>query len=173
MRSSGLDVNPEDAPGPPGQIRRARPDEAEHLTALGLRSKAHWGYDAAFMAACVPVLTVHPERMTTPGDHIFVAEDAHRSVVGFAALRLDGGDSHDAELTDLFVEPSAIGRGYGRRLWQHTMAVARSLGVQQVRIESDPFAEQFYLRQGAVKIGEAPSTAIPGRTLPLLRCTLA
>ena len=32
-------------------IRRARPDEADALTALATRAKAHWGYDAEFMAA--------------------------------------------------------------------------------------------------------------------------
>jgi hypothetical protein len=31
-------------------IRPARPDEAEALTALFYRSKAHWGYDDDFMA---------------------------------------------------------------------------------------------------------------------------
>jgi hypothetical protein len=35
-------------------------------------------------------------------------------------------------------------------------------------ILSDPFAEAFYARLGAVRIGEGPSDAIPGRLLPLL-----
>jgi hypothetical protein len=33
-------------------IRPAQADEVEALTALALRSKAHWGYDDAFMEAC-------------------------------------------------------------------------------------------------------------------------
>ncbi|MEE8545291.1 MAG: hypothetical protein V3T29_05715 [Alphaproteobacteria bacterium] len=41
-------------------IRPARPGEAAALTDLALRSKAHWGYDAAFMAACRAELTVTP-----------------------------------------------------------------------------------------------------------------
>ena len=127
-------------------VRRARPDEATHLTALALRSKAYWGYDADFMAACVPSLTVRSERIAAPGEHVFVAEDASGTVVG---------------------------QGYGHRLWQHTIGVARALGVRRVRIESDPFAEPFYLRQGAERVGEAPSGAIPGRVIPLLRFTLA
>jgi GNAT superfamily N-acetyltransferase len=154
-------------------VRRARPDEAAHLTALALRSKAYWGYDADFMAACVPSLTISSERIATPDEHVLVAEDAEGTVVGFAALRPDHPDSRAAELTDLFVEPAAIGRGYGWRLWQQTIELARSLGVQQLRIEADPFAEPFYLRQGAERIGEVPSVAIPGRALPLLRFTLA
>ena len=46
------------------RIRLARPDEADHLTALATRSKAYWGYDASFMEACVPALTISPERLT-------------------------------------------------------------------------------------------------------------
>jgi GNAT superfamily N-acetyltransferase len=153
------------------RIRRARPDEVDHLSALALRAKAHWGYDAAFMAACIPALTVSVEQVTAPDRHLLVAEDESGIVVGFAALRLDTA-SGTAELTDLFVEPRAIGQGYGWRLWQHTMMLARSLGVRAVRIESDPYAEPFYLRQGAVRIGETPSSVIPGRALPLLRVDL-
>lgn len=35
-------------------IRRARAGEAEALHALAVRSKAVWGYDAAFMALAAP-----------------------------------------------------------------------------------------------------------------------
>ena len=156
----------------PSTVRRARPDEAAHLTALALRSKAFWGYDAAFMAACVPSLTISAERIAAPGEHVFVAEDAGGTIVGFAALRPDTPGGRDAELVDLFIEPGVIGRGYGRRLWQHTIEAARALGVRRVRIASDPFAESFYLRQGAERVGEVPSDAIPGRVLPLLRFTI-
>ena len=44
---------------------------------------------------------------------------------------------------------------------------AAALGVTALSIESDPHAEGFYLRLGARRIGEVPST-LPGRVLPLL-----
>lgn len=44
-------------------IRDARPDEAGELTELALRSKAHWGYDEAFMASCREELTVRPSEV--------------------------------------------------------------------------------------------------------------
>ena len=172
MRHSKPDSHPGDTPRDEARIRRARPDEAVQLTALSLRSKAYWGYDAVFMAACVPSLTVTSQRLAAPGEHVFVAEDVGGTIVGYAALRPDAPDGRDAELTDLFVEPDVIGQGYGKRLWQHTIGVARSLGVQRVRIEADPFAEPFYLHLGAERVGEAPSGAIPGRLIPLLRFTL-
>jgi GNAT superfamily N-acetyltransferase len=151
-------------------VRGARPDEAAHLTALGLRSKAYWGYDAAFMAACVPSLTVTQQQIAASDERYFVAEDAGGTVQGYAALRVR---LDDAELTSLFVEPDAIGQGYGKALWDHTVEVARSVGATRMQILADPFAEAFYLRQGARRIGEAPSDAIPGRTLPHLTFTIA
>jgi ribosomal protein S18 acetylase RimI-like enzyme len=132
------------------------------LTAIALRSKASWGYDADFMAACVPGLTVSPERIAR-GVYFVIEEDDR--IAGFASLLVDGDE---AELTNLFVEPWALRQGYGQRLWQHAITVAQSLGVTRVRIESDPYAEGFYKAMGAERIGDAPSDAIPGRMLPLL-----
>ena len=39
-------------------VRPARAGEAAALTALCVRSKAHWGYDATFMRLCQASLTV-------------------------------------------------------------------------------------------------------------------
>ena len=143
-------------------IRPAHPAEAELLTSIALRSKAHWGYDPGFMQACVPALTLTPARIQA--EPLFVLEEDGR-VLGFGGLRVEGDA---AELTQLFVEPDAIGRGYGRRLWCHAVALACVLGARRLRIESDPFAEAFYRAMGAERIGQAASEAIPGRMLPLL-----
>ena len=40
-------------------VRLATRGEATSLTALCLRSKAHWGYDAEFMRLSTPHITVH------------------------------------------------------------------------------------------------------------------
>ena len=143
-------------------IRPAHPQETELLTGIALRSKAHWGYDPAFMRACVPVLTLTPARLLA--ERCFVAEEGGR-VIGFGGLRTVGDE---AELTNLFVEPDAIGRGYGRCLWRHAVALACALGARRMRIEADPFAEPFYRAMGAARIGDAASEAIPGRMIPLL-----
>src|SRR5439155_15042308 len=75
---------------PTATIRRASPAEAAQLSALALRSKAHWGYDSAFLEACVVPLTVSPERInTTP---VYVAE-ANQRVVGFYGLGQVGDDA--------------------------------------------------------------------------------
>jgi GNAT superfamily N-acetyltransferase len=159
-------VDAEAASGSSAGIRRALPTEAAELTALALRSKAHWGYDAAFMAACVVPLTIAAERIAA--EPFFVLEEDGR-IWGYYGLRVSG---EEAELTNLFVEPEAIGRGCGKRLWAHAIEVARAAGCRRLRIESDPFAEPFYRAMGAERIGEAPSEAVPGRMIPLLTYVL-
>jgi GNAT superfamily N-acetyltransferase len=148
------------------KLRPGRPSEAAVLTGLALRSKAHWGYDEAFMAACRDELTVGPgdmrDRRTT------VAEEDGR-VLGFTAL---SGEPPEGALAMMFVEPGAIGRGVGRFLFEHTMGHARRLGFEALTIDADPNAEPFYTAMGAVRIGATPSGSVPGRELPLLRIAL-
>jgi GNAT superfamily N-acetyltransferase len=143
-------------------IRPARVDECDALTELALRSKAHWGYDDAFMAACRDELTMQPSSIP----RIDVAEDDGGRVVGM--VRLEPG-----VLEDLFVDPDAIGTGVGRLLIEHVCARARAEGMTELSIDADPNAEPFYVAMGAVRVGESPSQSIPGRMLPQLVLRLA
>ncbi|HYG83088.1 MAG TPA: GNAT family N-acetyltransferase [Pyrinomonadaceae bacterium] len=149
------------------RIRPARAGEAGLLSDLALRSKAHWGYDADFLEACREELTVSADYIR--GAPVFVLEEDGR-VVGFYGLR-EQGDG--LELLYLFVEPAAIGGGHGKKLWAHAVETAARLGFQKISIESDPYAEAFYLAMGARRVGEVSSTLRPGRKLPLLGFSLA
>ena len=140
-------------------VRPAGPAEAEVLTELVMRSKAHWGYSEEFMESCRVELTIHadevvPARMT-------VAEAAGR-VVAVATLE---GEPPEAELGSLFVDPDMIGKGVGRRLLQHMLEIARGMGVRTVVLDADPNAEPFYEAMGFIRVGVVPSGSIPGRTL--------
>jgi GNAT superfamily N-acetyltransferase len=72
----------------------------------------------------------------------------------------------------LFIEPDDIGKGYGQRLWDYAVSVARDLGFQRIVLVSDPYAEPFYARQGAVRIGEKTSAIREGRVLPVMEYQL-
>ena len=148
-------------------IRLARPSEAGVLSELALRSKGHWGYDATFLAACHDDLTLSPEDIATT---VVYVQDEGDGALGYYRLLLQ--DDSVAELDALFVEPTAIGQGVGRRLWQHAVATARELECTEIVLQSDPQAEGFYLAMGAQRAGESESTVIPGRMLPLLRFRL-
>jgi GNAT superfamily N-acetyltransferase len=145
------------------RIRQARPDEAEALSALALRSKGYWGYDQAFLDACRGEPAIAPHEI---GPHrISVAEDDADEVLGLASLE---GSAPVGALGMMFVEPRAIGRGIGRALYAHVLATARELGFTRLTIDADPNAEPFYRAMGARLIGTTSSGSIPGRELPLL-----
>lgn len=144
-------------------IRRARLDEADALTALATRAKAHWGYDDAFMERVRDAMALSADDVEA--HEVWVLENAPGRVVGFH--RVIAGDP--AELEDMWVEPDAMGNGHGRRLFEHAVAIARADGATTLELDADPNALGFYERMGMTRIGETASTLIPGRALPRMR----
>jgi predicted N-acetyltransferase YhbS len=148
-------------------IRKANPAEAPLLSALALRSKAYWGYDAAFMEACREELTLTAEKIRRFPTFLI---ESSGDVLGF--YNLEHINDREVELGYLFLEPQAIGKGFGGRLMQHAKETARQLGYQFMIIQGDPNAGGFYETFGGKKIGSRPSASIAGRELPVFRITL-
>ena len=142
-------------------IRTAEPGEAASLTALCVRSKAHWGYDAEFMRLSAKALAVHEAEIAA--GTVLVAFDATGHVLGVANVVAEGTT---ADLDALFVDPPAIGSGAGRALFEAAADLARRRGAERLTILADPNAAPFYEHLGARYLRHAPSDAIPGRTLP-------
>jgi GNAT superfamily N-acetyltransferase len=141
-------------------IRPARATEADVLTELALRSKAHWGYDADFLKSCRDELTVAEHEVAR---RRAMVADRDGRILGFTTLE---GEPPTGVLGMMFVEPQAIGQGIGRLLFERTIAAGRELGFAQLTIDADPNAEPFYRAMGAVRIGSVPSGSIAGRVLP-------
>ena len=153
------------------QLRPARPSEVEALSQLCLRSKAQHEYDAEFMELCREALTLTEQRLELHPTR--VAVDPEGTLLGVAAYSVEArahGVKIEVEL--LFVEPSAMGCGLGRALLGEMKSELVSLGHSRLWILSDPEAEAFYLKQGAVRIELRPSDCIPDRLLPWLRLEL-
>ena len=148
------------------EIRRALPGEAATLSAIALRSKALWGYDAAFMEACRAPLTVDPEAIAKCPFYVL---DEGGTITGFYGL---SGQPPRGEIEFLFVAAERVRSGRGQQLVRHFLALARSLGFEEMDVSADPNAEDFYVAMGAVRIGEVPSDAIPNRLIPRLRFAL-
>lgn len=151
-------------------IRLARPDEAAILSDLALRSKGHWGYSTDFLASCKEELLYTPSQLLSLICCFNVAQIKNHHIVGFFGLNFLGDEQ--VELEALFVEPEFIGQGWGKKLLNSAVEVAKVHQAKKIKIQSDPFAENFYLANGAVKIGELGSHSIPGRFLPLLEINL-
>ena len=143
------------------QVRSAKAGESQNLTALCVRSKAHWGYDAGFMKLSAAALAVNEDDITA-GRVVVAVDDADR-VIGMACVLPEGETS---DLDALFVDPPAIGSGAGRALFEAAVILARRHGARRMTILADPNAAAFYERMGAHYLRRAPSDAIPGRTLP-------
>lgn len=148
-------------------IRAAREDEHALLTDLALRSKAHWGYSERFMADCIDELTISEEDIR---EHPFFVVEKRGDVIGFCGLQMLNGAR--GELIDVFVEPSHLREGHGRRLVEHAKQVARTRGLSSLVVEADPNAQEFYCSCGGRRIGTVPSGSIPGRRLPLIEIAL-
>lgn len=140
-------------------LRAARQDEADLLTEIACRSKAHWGYRPDQIAAWRPAF------LTVTADYIarhspVVAVDDEYGVVAFAGLERG---AQGAALDHLWVLPEFMGRGIGSRLFRHIAGLASDF-----TFTSDPYADGFYLKLGARIIGEVESER-QGRSLSLFR----
>ena len=146
-------------------IRRAAPGDVDDLTALAHQSKRHWGYSDELIALWSGELTFTPKYVTQHA--VYVATSSQRFVGVYALVR----SADDCELDHLWVHPDCMGHGMGRALIEHAISTARAWGVATIKVASDPYAEKFYTRMGARRVGDVPSKP-EGRRLPLLRIDL-
>ena len=142
-------------------LRQAAADEIEALAALAFRSKAHWGYDPAFMDACRDELGVTPAQIVA-GRVVVAQIDAQTA--GFAAIEPLGELRYD--LTHLFVDPDWLRRGVEPRLLAAVCEQIAKAGGAVLEVQSDPNAAGFYRAEGGQPAGCDESLSIPGRMLP-------
>lgn len=139
------------------------------LSEIAHQAKRHWGYADALIAAWSPGLTLDERSLVEM--HVAVA-DVSGTPEGFCAI-VPG--RHRFQLEHLWVHPRSMGSGLGRTLFEYAAGFARSQGAEMLVIESDPNAEPFYLRMGAVRVGSiaAPVGGMPDRILPVLEHSLS
>ena len=147
-------------------LRPAKGEEAAKLTELCVRSKAVWGYDAEFLAACREELTIAPVDII---DSCVQVAEVGGVLAGVCQLTFANSR---ANLEKLFVDPLYLGRGVGKRLYCWAEHLARRSGASEMSIEADPGAAPFYRRMGALHDGTVASGSIPGRRIPRLRVVL-
>ena len=144
-------------------IVKASRKDAEALTELALKSKAHWGYSKKQIESWRADLTV-TEEMFDKWTVFKYMEDVE--IAGFCILNLNE-DSDQAILEFLFVLPKYIGKRIGARLLRHAVYIASNQNRKVMNLEADPYAEPFYTKHGFQIIGKAKSS-IPNRFLPVM-----
>ena len=91
-------------------FRSASSSEAELLSNLTIRSKAHWGFDEDFLNKCRPHLQITKEYIDNW--RVVLMEDSG-SIVGYFSLKTINGENR---LDNLWIEPKFIRKGYGSLL---------------------------------------------------------
>ncbi|NMB91034.1 MAG: GNAT family N-acetyltransferase [Chloroflexi bacterium] len=141
----------------------ARAEDAGELSRIAFEAKGHWGYSQEWMESWRTSLTIDPEYILA--NPVYLGRDPG-GVCGFYALT---GESPALTLDHLWMDPTRMGQGYGRALFEHAVQRARELGAARLDIQADPHAEGFYLHMGAQRCGEM-KYRLGGqeRVLPLL-----
>ncbi|MCR6104862.1 GNAT family N-acetyltransferase [Salipaludibacillus agaradhaerens] len=142
-------------------IRKAKPEDSDKLSHLAYKSKSYWGYSQDFLKKCKDDLAVTGEYIEQ--NPVYLIEKDYK-IIGFYSFALK-----NKQLEALFIDPDYIGKGIGKLLWFDLLDKAKELNLKEFTLESEPYAEGFYLKMGANKIGYTSSTVFPNRNLPLMK----
>lgn len=148
-------------------IERAHAEDSNLLTEIAISAKRHWNYPERWIELWTPALTISPDYVSKNETWLAVVNEMP---VGFYSLVQED----DALwLDNLWVLPDAMGKGIGKKLFQHAVERSRELGASILKIEADPNAQSFYEKMGARKVGEHHSE-IDGqpRILPIMEINL-
>jgi GNAT superfamily N-acetyltransferase len=144
----------------------AQASDAALLTDMALAGKRHWKYPEDWIELWRYDLTITPAYIAAQPVRMAVWDG---TAIGFVGLSTAEGGRH-RHLEHLWLRPRCIGCGFGHQLFKEAVRMAREEGTSELRISSDPNAEGFYLKMGAIRIG-TESYELPGRILreiPLL-----
>jgi N-acetylglutamate synthase-like GNAT family acetyltransferase len=143
-------------------IKKANPNDHKILTEITKKSKAHWGYSDEQIEIWSEFLTVSKEYIETKSVYNLIVDD---KIIGYYSF------FHESEniikLDNLFVLPDFIGKGFGKILMNDFLVQIKNSDAQKVILNSEPNAEDFYIKFGFVKVGQI-ETSIKDRYLPIM-----
>ena len=142
------------------KIVSAQPSDAEELSEISMTAKSYWQYPDEWLLRWKEELTITSDYIEK--HHVCTLQSIYQ-IVGFCALEkyLDY-----CEIAHLWLRPSFMLKGLGKRLLHHTLSVVDK--GTEVRVVADPHAELFYQKQGFVAYDQVESSP-PGRQLPLMK----
>ena len=98
----------------------------------------------------------------------------HGEIVGFFSLKINSPIEKikSCELNHLFVKPNSQHKGIGTLLFQQAIILAQSMGFNRLEWISDPDAQEFYIKKGAIIVGYEENLLNPQEKLPLFELTI-
>lgn len=148
------------------QIISASTKDADVLTELTMRSKAHWGYSGQQMETWREELTITQDYLSKQPAFVLIDGEEIRGYYSFEVI-----SKTKVELDNLFVDPDFIGNGLGKLLISDFLIRMEEMGMEEIVLDADPNAETFYSKYGFQVVGKLGSS-IPGRYLPVMKYEL-
>jgi len=144
--------------------REIQKSDHEIMKKLMRAGKGFWGYPEEGLDRFMATFGNRDEAyfQNTFG---FIAEE-NDQVIGYYLFKTD---KDEPMLDDFFLDTRLIGKGYGRKLWDHCIGQAREKGWLSFTFWSDPNAQPFYEHMGAVTIDYRPMVTMPGLMAPIMR----
>ena len=133
-------------------FRRARPDEAGAIRELIVRSMGHWDHPPEYLEEARELMGLSGEDLERDEAWMVLADGR---VSGF--YRLSRAETSAAEIEEFHLEPPMIGRGIGKRMFEHASERARAIGTRWLVWSTDANALGFYVRMGGEITGTEPS----------------
>ena len=147
------------------KIERANIHDDEILSEITKKSKAFWGYSKEQILEWNDNLTISKNYIES--NYAFKLLDEN-TVIGYYSYILE---KSSVKLDNLFVLPEYIGKGFGKYLVNDFLTRMRNQKIKKIILDSDPNAEEFYLKIGFKKIGEF-ETSIKNRFMPIMEMNL-
>jgi ribosomal protein S18 acetylase RimI-like enzyme len=148
------------------KIKKANLNDNEILTVITKKSKAHWGYSEEQILQWNDNLTISKDYIENNCVFKLIVND---KVVGYYSYIIK--EEKNVLLDNLFILPEYIGKGFGKYLMTDFLNRMKNEKFEKITLDSEPNAEDFYLKIGFKKIGEF-ETSIKNRFMPIMEMSL-
>ncbi len=144
------------------KILSAQLSDFIRLTEITFQSKSYWGYSAEQMEKWKEDLTISQDYIREK--EVFVLKK-DKEIIGYYSFYHVKPST--IKLDNLFLAPEFIGKGLGKLLMKDFLEHCKLLSVNTITLDSEPFATDFYLKQGFQIVNQQESS-VPGRFLPVM-----
>ncbi|REH00860.1 GNAT family N-acetyltransferase [Flavobacterium aquicola] len=148
------------------EIKKASLGDNEILTKITKKSKAYWGYSEEQILKWNDNLTISKDYIEN--NSVFKLVNGNE-IVGYYSYIIK--EQNDVLLDNLFILPEYIGKGFGKYLMNDFLNRMKNEKFEKITLDSEPNAEEFYLKFGFKKIGEF-ETSIKNRFMPIMEISL-
>lgn len=148
------------------KIIKASIEDNNILTEITKKSKAYWGYSEEQILKWNDNLTISAAYIETNFVYKLINND---KTIGYYSYLIK--EEKDVILDNLFVLPENIGKGLGKYLMTDFLNRMKNGKFEKITLNSEPNAENFYLKIGFKKIGEL-QTSIKNRFMPIMEMKL-